>query len=102
MKLLERRRAVAQARDRLQRERSRWHTQSQTWRARIARHRNALIVGGGVASGFVAGLLPWSAFARVGGILAATASFVLRSPIGALLAEDLRQRAPTDSSPPSP
>jgi uncharacterized protein (DUF2062 family) len=100
MKLLERRRAVVDATHRLQRERSRWQTQTRTLRIRLARHRTALIVGGGVAGGLVAGFLPWSAFARVGSFVAAAASFVLRSPIGALLAEDLRQRAPTDSPPP--
>jgi len=100
MKLLERRRAVVDASRRLTRERSRWQRETLALRTRLARHRIALILGGGAAGGFVAGLLPWSAFARVGSFVAAAASFVLRSPIGALLAEDLRQRAPSDSSSP--
>ena len=100
MKLLERRRAVAEATGRLQRERTRWQIETRTLRKLVARHRTALILGGGAASGFVAGLLPWRAFARVGSIVTAAVSFALRSPIGAMLAEDLRQRAPDE--PPSP
>jgi len=100
MKLLERRREVQQATHRLQRERTRWQTETRTLRKLVARHRTALIVGGGAASGFVAGLLPWRAFARVGSIVSAAVSFALRSPIGAMLADDLRQR--TSDEPPSP
>jgi len=102
MKLLERRRAVLEASSRLQHERTRWQTETRTLRQRIAGHRTALIVGGGAASGFVAGLLPWRAFARVGSVVTAAVSFALRSPIGAMLADDLRQRASDKPSSPTP
>ncbi len=49
MKLLERRRAVLEATARLQRERRRWQTETHTLRKLVARHRTALIVGGGAA-----------------------------------------------------
>ncbi|HEY0231388.1 MAG TPA: hypothetical protein VGC55_09055 [Dokdonella sp.] len=102
MKLLDRRRAVVEATGRLQRERRRWQTETHTLRKLLARHRTLLILGGGGASGFIAGLLPWSAFARAGGIVSAAISFALRSPIGAMLADDLRQRASDEPPPPPP
>jgi hypothetical protein len=101
MKLFERRRAVLEASARLQRERTRWQTETRTLRKLVARHRTALIVGGGVAGGFVAGLLPWRAFARVGSVVSAAISFALRSPIGAMLADDLRQRGSDGPPPPN-
>ncbi|MEP7042388.1 MAG: hypothetical protein ABI843_04965 [Dokdonella sp.] len=102
MKLLDRRRAVVEATRRLQRERARWQMDTFALRMRLGRHRTALIVGGGAASGFIAGLLPWSVLARLGSVVSAAASFAIRSPIGAMLAADLRQRASDDArSPPA-
>ncbi len=89
MKLFERRHAVLVAERKLQRERHRWQTDTLSLRTRLARHRIALILGGGFAGGMFAGLLPWLGFARLGGLLTGTLSFALRSPIGAMLVDSL-------------
>jgi hypothetical protein len=101
MKLSERRRAVLLAEQRLQIERGRWRTRWFSLQARLAPHRTALILGGGAASGFVAGLLPLRGFARVGSLMTSIVSFALRSPIGAMLFEGLTRAEGTDTKPDS-
>jgi len=55
---------IRRSQRRVQRAEHRLVRDAQTWRARLARHRGALLFGGGVVAGLTLGLLPKSAYAR--------------------------------------
>ena len=101
MKLLERRRAAVLAERTLVHERARWHIKTMSLRARIAHHRAAIVMGGGALAGLVCGMVPMGAVARVGRLVASTAAFALRTPIGAMLFEEMRHRTPERSAAPA-
>jgi len=54
--------------------------------ARFGRHRVAWVAGGGLASGFVAGLVPGRALSRTLRPVLRVATFALQLPLGALVA----------------
>ncbi len=101
MKLLVRRREVAVAERRLQRERADWHAQTTALRACAARHRGALAVGTGAIGGLLCGLLPLRSIARLGRFLASAAEFALRTPIGAMLIDGMKRHAPAQTASPT-
>lgn len=49
------------------------------------RHRTALVIGGGLAAGVLASLLPVRAFARAGSTAGALVGLALRSPFAPLM-----------------
>jgi hypothetical protein len=51
------------------------------WRVRLRKHRNALILGGGFASGLALTFLPPRWWARIGAFAGATAATVARSAL---------------------
>ena len=98
MMLLQRRREVALAEARVARERERWREDSASIKKNFAAHRVAWILGGGFASGAVAGLIPVRGVARAGGFFASLVSFVLRSPLGAMLIDGATRQAAASAS----
>lgn len=102
MKLLERRRDAALAERRLTLEQHRWLVKTRSIRMYMARHREAWIVGTGLAGGFIVGLLPLRHISRVVSLTASAASFMMRTPIGSLLADGFaRGREDTGTAGPS-
>lgn len=93
MSLSARRREVAIAEQHLRHERARWRTKTLTLRRRLARHRIGFVVGLGAAAGFVCGLVPLRPVFRIGRFIASVAAFALRTPIGAMLIDDMKHRA---------
>ncbi len=85
MNLRARRREVLFASARLQLERDQWMRQTQSLRTRVAAHREWWILSSGLAGGLIAGLLPLHGFRGAGRLASRTLSFVLRSPLIALL-----------------
>lgn len=62
-------------------------------------HREQWVVGGGLAAGATAALLPRQVRARIGALLLGAAALVLRSPIsGVLLGSMLRTRGENSST----
>ena len=100
MKLLARRREVAQAERHLQHQRRLLHSDTQALRARFSRHRGAIAVGGGAALGLVCGLIPMRGLARLGRLVAGVSGFALRTPIGAMLIDAIRQAVPANKTAP--
>ena len=99
MSLAARRRAVRQAEHRLERECARWQASERALRGVFARHPFAWALGGGFASGVVAGWLPWRACLRVGELATDVMALILRLPTGRLLAVIRNAaRAVTDTS----
>ncbi len=92
MSLREKRRDARRAELRLEVERLRWRIRTHDLRAHFARHREVWLVGGGIGSGLLAGLLPWKAGANLGRLVVGLASLALRSPLGALLIDATRRR----------
>lgn len=102
MSLLERRRAAARAERELQSARDRWGSRTQVLRERVARHREAWLLGGGFGAGFVAGLLPLRGMASAWRLLNGAAALALRSPLGAMLIQAATrriERRPDDADP---
>lgn len=102
MKLLERRREAALAEGRLALEQQSWRVKTRSIRMYIARHREAWIVGSGLAGGFVIGLFPFRHIGRLVSLAASTASFMVGTPIVSVIAESFaRGRDGTGASGPS-
>lgn len=95
-----RRREVIAAQHRLVRESAAWDRRTFALRARIARHREAVIVGSGFFGGIVTGLLPLRGFANATRAAVGMASFLLRNPLGTWLVHGLRLGE--DSAPAQP
>lgn len=66
-------------------ERGRWRSRTLALRACIAPHRVAWTIGGGLAGGFLTGLLPIRSAARAVNLVMGTLSFALHGPIGTAL-----------------
>jgi hypothetical protein len=98
MKLRERRREAKQAERRLRCEQNRWRIDTLALRATLARHRVALILGGGFASGFIASFARLRALLRLGSMLGGAASIALRSPLAAMLIEGARRQRTGDAA----
>lgn len=79
MSLARRRREADEAERLLQLERAQWRADTADLRARAARHREALTVGGGFAGGFVAGLLPVKALLGAGDFVVGASTLLLRN-----------------------
>jgi hypothetical protein len=92
MSLLTRRKDVERAEHRLLLAQTGWHERTQALRTYFEKHREACVLGGGFAGGFIAGLLPLRSIARVGSATASIVGMVLRTPLTALLAEQLQKR----------
>jgi hypothetical protein len=65
---------------------------AQPWRVRLRKHRNALILGGGFASGLALTFLPPRWWARIGAFAGASAATAARSAftpaiVGAVMAQ---------------
>ena len=84
------RREVNAAQHRYVVERGRWRTRVGTLSACIASDREAWTIGGGFASGLVAGLLPIRSAARAINLVAGTLSVALRGPVATALRAWLR------------
>jgi len=72
-------------------------------RAAFERHRNAWIVGGGLASGFALAFLPRRLWSGVGAVLGGTTALVARSVVAPMIAGAIvaRERTGTDSGAPA-
>ncbi len=101
MKLLQRRRDAALAEHRLIIEQDSWRVKTRSIRMYIARHREAWIVGAALTGGFIVGLLPLRHLSRAVSLTASAASFMMRTPIGALLADGFA-RSREDAGTPGP
>jgi hypothetical protein len=88
MNLFKRRRAAALAQSRLLHEQRSWNANTYCFRARVAAQRAWLIPGTGFAAGMLWVLLPLRRVGQAVGLFARATSFVLRMPIGALLADE--------------
>lgn len=99
MSLLARRREAEQAERRLLLAQAGWLERTQALRRRFDAHRGACVLGGGFASGFVAGLLPLRGIARLGGVAVGVVTTALRAPLAAMLVESLRRRTPGGEDP---
>lgn len=67
-----------------------------TLRAAFERRRATWIVSGGLASGFVLGLLPPRLWARIGAAIGGTAAIVARSVMAPMIAGAIIARRPAD------
>lgn len=79
MSLAQRRREADDAERLLALERRQWRADTVDLRARAARHREALTVGGGFAGGVVAGLLPLGALLGAGDFVVGASTLLLRN-----------------------
>ena len=73
------------------------------WRLRLSEHRNALLVGGGFASGWALTFFPSRWWARIGAFAGATAAAVARSAftptmVGAVMAQFRRGSGASSTS----
>ncbi|NCT68217.1 MAG: hypothetical protein GXC76_11350 [Rhodanobacteraceae bacterium] len=96
MNLFAQRRAAREAERRLDAEYIHWQANARTLRGIIARHPFAWSLGGGFASGFVAGWLPWRTCLRIGTLATDAATLMLRvsaDPLLAALRDLVRRRA---------
>jgi hypothetical protein len=100
MSLGVRRREVARAERRLSDERRAWHLRTLALRRYFLAHRSAWAVGGGLATGLLAGALPLRGAARFAGLLARMAAFAIRLPLSALLFERVAQTTVAATSAP--
>lgn len=91
MTLRARRDAVVHAERACDKERTRWRACTSGLQRRLERHRSAWLVGGGLASGLLAGLLPWRAGARITRLAMSAADVLLRSSMGVALIEAMRR-----------
>ncbi len=91
MTLRTRREAVVHAEQACNSERARWRACTSGLRRRLERHRPAWLVGGGLASGFLAGMLPWRAGARIARLAMNVSDVLLRSSIGVALIESIHR-----------
>jgi hypothetical protein len=92
MSLLTRRKDVERAERRLLLAQAGWRERSHALRAQFEKHRAAWLLGGGFAGGFLAGLLPLRGIARAGSLVVSIVGMALRTPLTALLAEQLQKR----------
>jgi len=87
LKLIERRREAEAALARVRRSERAWAQRTRVLRAFCARHRAALIVGGGFASGLLTSLLPVRPLLRLGSAFFSTAALMFKGPLSMLFAE---------------
>ena len=99
MKLLEHRKEAAAALVRLRRREREWMLQTRTLRFYAARHRSALIVGGGFVAGLALSLLPLARIVRVASALVGTASFLVSGPLAKMLVTDAFRSGATPGPP---
>jgi len=92
MSLLTRRKDVERAEHRLLLAQADWRERSQALRMQFEKHREAWALGGGFAGGVLAGLLPLRGIVRAGSMAASIVGMALRTPLTALLAEQLQKR----------
>lgn len=92
MSLLTRRKDVERAEHRLLLAQASWRERSQALHMQFEKHREAWILGGGFAGGVLAGLLPLRGIVRAGSMAASIVGMALRTPLTALLAEQLQKR----------
>jgi len=86
MKLIDRRRAANAAATELRLREHAWRHRTVALRAWCARHRAALIVGGGLGAGILASLVPVAAFVRLASMASGTASLLFKSPLAGFFA----------------
>ena len=87
MKLVERRLAATMAEARLHAEDAAWRRDTARLRAWCARHRAALLVGGGAVAGVVASAIPLRTLARLGTPYAGTTTLALNLARAVLFAQ---------------
>lgn len=73
---------------------------TRVFRATCARHRAALILGGGFATGVIASWMPIAPFVRLASAFASTVSLMLNGPIAGFLAGYRSGAPPAAESPP--
>lgn len=93
MTLIQRRRRATEAAIALGAERRRWLADTIALRAWCARREPWLVVGGGLAGGAVASLLPIRPLLRLGSMLTSTAMLMLRFPLADFVAWREAERA---------
>jgi hypothetical protein len=96
MKLIARRAEATAALIELEQHKRTWAQSTRRVRAWASRHRAAVIVGGGVATGLITTLLPVAPIMRLISALAGTASLMLQGPLLRLLTATHRDTAGTD------
>jgi len=90
LKLIVRRREAEAALARVRRSEHAWEQRTRVLRAFCARHRAALIVGGGFATGLVTSLLPVRPLLRLGSAFVSTATLMFKGPLSRIFAEQYR------------
>lgn len=90
MTLRTRRQAVALAEQACDTERLLWKLRTAELRQRLQPQHPAWLVGGGAASGFLAGLLPWRTGAGLARLAISASGFLLQSSTGIALLESVR------------
>jgi hypothetical protein len=98
MKRQVRRRAAMLAEQRLAHEHDRWQVRSNVLVARCGRHRTRWLLGGGFVAGAVVERLPLRSIGAFASLCFSTAMFVLRLPLGALLAGSIGSNPQTSSA----
>lgn len=101
MKLFERRRDADEAFAALERQQRAWSADTRVVRAWCARHRAALIVGGGASAGFAVSLLPLAPLLRLASALAGAASLMIEGPLLRMMAAHRDTTSRGASAPPS-
>jgi len=102
VKLLERRKQAEAALAEVRHRERVWMQRTRIVRAWSARHRAAVIVGGGVAAGLATSLLPIAALMRLMSAFAGAASLMLEGPFLRLLAAQRRDPATAERTPSAP
>jgi hypothetical protein len=97
MRLLARRRDAALAEQQLLLARHGWYRQAHALSAGISRLSGVWIIGGGFACGLLAARVPLRGIGRAMRLLVSAASFALRSPLAALVAEAFVHKRPDAS-----